>query len=574
MIPSVDCPLQQMTLIWDASTSLPSCGGKAFIRRAIEAPLGCTADFIVNANSLVLPVNQKAEGPIRCLELFAGGFGGWRQACHLFTDFTEQAIQVCAVEIDHHAAFSYAVAHDAIMVNGFSRLPDDLLVSTTRDIIIHGDVRSENWLQPVSHWSPELVCLSAPCPPWSNASRGPGLENQEGQLLSESLGLIKLLRPRLVLIEQVAGFSSHPHFELILKQIRWCGYVVHWSRLIDAKEICPVSRSRWLALLRRTTDELISPSPFVGWTSRHTTPAEFDAVLPPDMARYDSLKVDEEIRSIASKHEFLPPSLRTKISPDDVLASRCYSVHQIPPTFMSQYGMQHNLSKDFLREKGLMVHFVLTEEGEIRMWHPLECVFLHGSFHSVFLAADWTISRLHLGNQICVPHALLLVANALRQIPSRARAFDFGDLWNFFQNNRLTFKSCFLLFVPQGLLVTDRHVILSDLQKEAIDLFQQGLVHNQLPQGQAWTRNGFVGLRELLDAEIAKSIPEVEVVSPVSTLCDHTSFSGEQAYDDDGAHEVDVGPIPNSLPPCFVDFSRQGEWIWNFVLLQLWTSVA
>ena len=540
MIPAIDNPLQKMTLIWDVSTSLPARGGKAFIRHAIEAPYDSYADFIVSDNSLILPVTSKPEGPLRCLELFAGGFGGWRQALHLLTDFSEQSFQVCAVEIDHQAAFSYAIAHDALMVNGSSKLPNDLLVSTGKDIIIHGDVLSENWLQPVACWSPEIVCLSAPCPPWSNASRGPGLTSQDGQLLSESLGIIKLLRPRLVLIEQVSGFSSHPHFELIMKQIRWCGYVVHWSRLIDAKGICPVSRSRWLALLRRINDDLISPTPFVGWTPKVTTPLEFDAVLPPDMARYDSLKVTDEFRQLASQHEFLPPSLRAKVSPEDVLASRCYSVHQIPPTFMSQYGMQQNLSKDFLREKGLLVHFVLTEEGEIRMWHPLECVFLHGSCKSVFLAADWVTSRLHLGNQICVPHALLLIANALRLIPSRTQAFKLEDMWNHFYDTRLTFKSCFLLYVPQGLLVSDTHVLLADHEKDAIAKFHQNLVHNQLPTGQAWSREGFTCLRAFLDTEIAKGISIVEDVSPVSSFEEHMSCLDTQVQSDRVIDEVDV----------------------------------
>ena len=396
LMPVVDNPLQQMSLIWDAAVSLPKKGQKAFVRYAIEAPLGSDADFVITKDSLVMPVNLNPEGPIRCLELFAGGFGGWKQAFKLISDFTKQDFQICAIEIDRQAAFSYAVAHDALLVNGSSKLPVDLLVSTDRDVIIHGDVLADNWLQSVSHWGPELVCVSAPCPPWSSASHGPGLSCSQGQLLSESLGLIKLLRPRMVLLEQVSGFSSHPHFDLIIKQIRWCGHVLHWSRVVDAKEICPVSRSRWLALMRRIDDEMISPVPFMGWPRNHTTPFEFDAVLPPDMARYDSLKVSDEVKNLASKHEFLPPSLRTKVSPDDVLASRCYSVHQIPPTFMSQYGLQQNLSPEFLREKGLLVHFVLTDEGDIRMWHPIECVFLHGACKSVFLMADWTITRLHL----------------------------------------------------------------------------------------------------------------------------------------------------------------------------------
>ena len=197
-----DTPLQEMSLLWDVRMQKPC--GKSFILNALEAPLGETSDFTVNLNSLVLPVEHSSSGAVRVLELFAGGFGGWRQALEVMNMFAEIPFHTCAVEWDVQAAFCYAAANKALLVDGYHKLPHDLLTATSHDLVIHGDVTSENWLEAVARWGPEIIAVSSPCTAWSSASKGPGLNSFEGQLLPESLGIVKLIRPRLVLLEQVA----------------------------------------------------------------------------------------------------------------------------------------------------------------------------------------------------------------------------------------------------------------------------------------------------------------------------------------------------------------------------------
>ena len=154
-----------------------------------------------------------------------------------------------------------------------------------------------------------------------------------------------------------------------------------------------------------------------------------------------------------------------------------------------------------------------------------------------------------IGNQICVPHALLLISNALRQIPSRANPFVVDELWQYFHAHRLTFKSCFLLYLPQGLLVTDEHVLLSDGEKEAIDAFQSGLIHDRLPPSQAWLRSGFVNLREFLDAEVAKRVSmEGFLPSQISEFDESMPCQHEREVGDEIVDEVDIGPTQLFTP--------------------------
>lgn len=74
---SGDKQFQEITLLWEHDAAPPP--GKFFILDALEPWGQHPFDYVVDRLSKVLPLHEKPEGPLRCLELFAGGVGGWSQ---------------------------------------------------------------------------------------------------------------------------------------------------------------------------------------------------------------------------------------------------------------------------------------------------------------------------------------------------------------------------------------------------------------------------------------------------------------------------------------------------------------
>ena len=207
---------------------------------------------------------------------------------------------------------------------------------------------------------------------------------------------------------------SHEHYRLLVQTLRWAGYNLHHSHVLEASEILPIARARWLAIALRVDDPAVIPCPFKGWTSGgQAGPNTWNAILPHDMLDDARIRPDSYVLAISARHDLLPPAKRRMITKDSVLASRCFTGAEKLPTLVASYGSQHKFSMAWLSEKGLMNHFAMGHDGKPRYWHPFELWLLHGGFGSHFVLRDWEIAYRHLGNQICPLHALVTLANAL-----------------------------------------------------------------------------------------------------------------------------------------------------------------
>ena len=106
-----------------------------------------------------------------------------------------------------------------------------------------------------------------------------GLHSTEGQLFTRSIGLRKLLRPKLILIEQVAGFHSHPHRMWIEKALWFAGCQLRFSRVIELGDAMPVRRSRWLGIAYFIHGDDIQMSAISSWSVECTlTLLELDCI--------------------------------------------------------------------------------------------------------------------------------------------------------------------------------------------------------------------------------------------------------------------------------------------------------
>ena len=233
--------------LWDASQTRPS--SRFWILGADMDDSLVHSDFCVDRESTILPLGSFASDQFRCLELFTGGFGGWHFATTLVQKFWDKIIRVTAKDNDLEACRNYARPHDVKLISGSRVLSTDLLDTFQDDCIIHADISSKLWLPMLTTWKMHCICISAPCPQWSLAGASNRLDSFEGLLFAESIALCKLFQPKVVIVEQVSGFSQHPHKRWILKTVAHAGFRVLWSKTIGINPICPTHRPRWVAIL-------------------------------------------------------------------------------------------------------------------------------------------------------------------------------------------------------------------------------------------------------------------------------------------------------------------------------------
>ena len=256
--------------------------------------------------SQILPMPDRKDGPIRHLELFAGGHGGWAYATRFLREMFNVPSQIVAIEHDLHILSNYAVNHGAMLISGDSPLPKGLLDSGL-DVAIHMDVTTRACLPQLSQWNPDIATISAPCGPWSKAGAETGLASQNGLVFAEAVAVLRWIRPRIILMENVPGFPCHPHSKLILQQLKAAGYRVRWCKVIDVAAWTCVQRNRWLCVATLLNDPQVKFEHFEMWpVGMKHTPTDMNTILPLSHEMIEQLLIPEHVRKLCSDPRFLP----------------------------------------------------------------------------------------------------------------------------------------------------------------------------------------------------------------------------------------------------------------------------
>eukprot|EP00438_Fugacium_kawagutii_P027907 Skav231453 [mRNA] locus=scaffold1847:574878:579572:- [translate_table: standard] len=377
-------------------------------------------DFVVDDQTIYVPLHDKHQSCIHVFEPFAGGVGGWSSAIHFMRSRFGQGLQVVSLDSCMEACRNFVLNHEAVIIDGHAPLPSDILTHFSGDVLIHGDIDSKHWWTPVAEWTVQILTISSPCPPWSNASAGPGLKDTLGQLLPLTELLCKVLRPSIVLIEQVNGFSTHKDRDLCLACLTHAGYRLCWKQVVNSADFGATKRFRWLGIAVRVNDHTVRPSAFQMWPHiTQLTPRNLDALFERCGPEGQDLRLTDEVKQCAMDPSMVPKhnNKRTReSSPIETLLNRCTSPDEVANTFMSMYASQHKLDHSRLKEKGYMGHFVQTlseDVDSIRNFHPFEAMLLHIVVDHFFVPSDFTEAYKQIGNQISLPHALLLISNAI-----------------------------------------------------------------------------------------------------------------------------------------------------------------
>eukprot|EP00438_Fugacium_kawagutii_P016506 Skav226385 [mRNA] locus=scaffold1028:7824:12425:+ [translate_table: standard] len=432
-----DSYLQELTIVWQPMKRLPDKGGMYWLRNVSEDML--QTKFHFHAASVVMPLKMTmpVDRPVHLLELYAGGYGGWKNASSFMESFADELkIDTIAVEHDLKLAMSYACSHDAKLFHVRSPLPPDSFCCIDKAIICD-DVHSLLWQEAVAEWGVDVVSISSPCPPWSGAADAPGLKAENGRLLMESILNSRFMRPHFLVLEQVNGFAGHGDKVIVEKALHMAGFRIMWQKTLNVSSMLKTSRPRWLAVaVRIHAGFSCLPTPAFGMS---IPPRDsFEHVADLSIATRGQMYLSEDNVRIASDPDLVMSVGGVRIrEPAAVLNERIYDGLSVCPTFMAKYGTQHLLPIEYLRKHKYYGHFCKDElaPAGCRHWHPVELVVRHGLVKKCWLFEDNESSWLLLGNMITPVQAMVPLTIAVRQLIPQE--LDLNDMLKCYQLQRL-----------------------------------------------------------------------------------------------------------------------------------------
>eukprot|EP00438_Fugacium_kawagutii_P026379 Skav206100 [mRNA] locus=scaffold2150:373946:378610:- [translate_table: standard] len=481
----VDKPLNnRITFAWLKEEEPPVFAQKFFLLGAKDAFHDWRdddAEFVVEASTRYVPLHSSPCSVTHVFEPFSGGVGGWSSAADFMRTRFNQDIQIISMDACIRACHNFAMNHPCTLIDAHHDLPLGLLSQLEGDILMHGELESLCWLSSLAEWDVHVMTVSAPCPPWSNASYGPGVSNQQGQLLPTAFLLCRFLRPRIVLIEQVNGFNNHRDRDWCLACLKHVGYRLEWKRVVNTSDFGGTVRYRWLGVAVKANDCHIRIQRFQMWpVVSQLSPLTLDALFDEVGPDQQSLSLTPEALKCATDVSMLPRFMKKRPlskREEDVLYSRCTAPDETTATFMSMYFSQHELDEGYLKEKGYLGHFLVKREDgqkKVRYFHPFEGMLIHLATERFYVPNNFVEAFHQVGNQISLPHALLLFSNVMSWICDDA-TFDVNMVFHALLRDRLTIHNVVHFQHEQGFL----YVHGSRVTDENRDDFAAQLAHLQ-----------------------------------------------------------------------------------------------
>ena len=409
----VECDLEMKSVLLESTRVMLfdftiTCGYDPLPERAYQFRKGETGVFI--------PLDHTITKQHWTFDLFSGGYGGWKFGLDIvqqyLTNFADEMTYPhhCVIGIDHDlpAVTQSSINHSAILLPD-QGIPNDFFVHNECDTIFHAPIQSVHWKQSVALIRPDWWTMSFPCQPWTSSAKAMGFGDTNGRAFAYAIGLLRVFRPRLCLLENVKGFADHPQFPLAIKLFRWAGYHVIHQGIYEAATHLPIRRPRFLAMLARMEDQ----QRIFHWKNWgegvSTNPKAWDAFFPTTPAEAVPFTPSPD-----AKRLYLDPSLLPSGAPESaknsMLAYRIPDPFKKLPTMMAAYGEHHMIPNYLLKQKGLHGFFT-SEHGSFRWFQPIEMAIMHLQTTPFTLLKPSQLAWHSIGNSIVTVHSVLAIAN-------------------------------------------------------------------------------------------------------------------------------------------------------------------
>ena len=374
----------------------------------------CTGHAVVASTSHL----QRSE-TIEIAELFCGGFNGWSQGVKVLRSFGYQCRTRWLLDTAPECF------EGSRQVNpGLQAIYDQeqlLEHCPSQDPgFLCANLESPWWLQALAITGPQIVCVSAPCQPWSVGGLGSGLDSEDGRLLLHVFGQMAFLQPPVIVLEQVHGFRTHPHSVQVQQAWIEAGYREAWSSVLDMVDVAPTSRKRYLLVLLRVDLEG-APALQFEWPvlPRRPTLGTFDCVLNLPSHMHKDCLLDEATLAKYLDPWFLPPPQHRQHRAQSPQAFRYRGLADRASCFVAQYHYQHELSDRMLERAGLF-GILLELPHEVRFFSGAEVALIHGTVSPLWLPRDDRVQMRLMGNAISVFHAVVPLTLAFQAVGPRA----------------------------------------------------------------------------------------------------------------------------------------------------------
>ena len=245
-------------------------------------------------------------------EICAGGFSGWQHAQHVCKSLGLRLKSSFVVEIDYDIckvfqrtwddAYIVQRRHEYDEKHGMDGFP-----------IFATDIQDMWWISCAAEKNVDVLTMSTPCPPWSDASSGKGLHSEDGWTTTNAFLCAMLLKPKVIVMENVSAIRRHPHWPLIRSFIRTCGFVIAHEECVNMSSISPQNRERLLLLMIRKDLE-IPQLPKGGQFPKFDLKSMFAfQAIQNDLAGFEDLvKVTSPVLAMYMDSQFLPNSHGSK----------------------------------------------------------------------------------------------------------------------------------------------------------------------------------------------------------------------------------------------------------------------
>lgn len=362
--------------------------------------------------------------PLSMGELFSGGFSGWTHAATALAKFGINVNHDWALDRDPVACHAYNMTHQPdVHVQGPTEAAkacdEDRIGGKLPSMLFQTSIQSLWWMTFASLFMSEIVSMSAPCPAWSLADSAPGLLRADGMLIIYALFYAAILRPRILVSENVANLKAHKHWRLISWIIEWLNYKVHWNQSLDLREVIPQARDRVIMICVDALDIGISRVNPVRWpTTRKHTLRTYEVVCDLDEEWQKRAKLDDEELKLYLDPANLPKEFtrgHAKKTSRDVLAYRLKDLDSIAACILTSYGRPTALSDTLVRRGGIYGSLLMQGPVVRKMVAP-EFAILMGLIYRQWIPEPEFQSTMIFGNAIAVPHALIGILNAIALI--------------------------------------------------------------------------------------------------------------------------------------------------------------
>ena len=459
------------------------------------------------------------------LDVCAGGFGGWTTAAQMLVHHNHlQFDKLIGVDIDQAAMQQWCLNHDAAYFETSTCIPWIVTKTMKCNLGIVADMQETGWRQSVFVHDPNVWAISAPCISWSGAGEESGFYSPGGMTLLTSIGLARFARPRAIMLEQVRNFENHQHYQLFNKLLVWAGYKLVFSKILEASDVLPMKRPRWIGIAFDVLSEhdydmsLFKP---LWLESQNLHPSAFgcDWDLPENMKC--DMKIPANVLMQYFDQKLAPKSMRGQLS-----KQRSTTKTELMPVLMASYGSQHRINPILLKKKGLYGHFV-AEPSEnnpsckfLRWWHPIELGLMFGPFEKLFLRKPKNMAWQHLGNAITTAHAIFAISTVIPLIFEDASTTSSrGNLLEFLTTRMTKMNSKFLEHEKCWIIAKNE---LIDTAKGIANFFY-GIVHSEtgsLPPGTFFhPEHGVCCIRAVVQ-EAMHHIAKQNLIPVSPTICD------------------------------------------------------